>query len=352
MLSPAILVAYLCSIIFLSYIWFSSDKYWKGFTPSTTAEHIINQIGIKTLTTPYILTRNIWQAQENCVQLDDTLVFKPSISKNCAFENFEFNVTIDHIDGKRVHNTNTKNLDHKRILVLGDSHAMGWGVKNNETFSALLDKHFDSVSFDNMAVSGYGLPRELIVAQNELSSGENYDFILLQYCDNDISEIEYFYKNKNLDKSYVIPIKEGMPIDTIKKNFFVKFMKSIFEIAKHPLFYLDQPLKKKELTDPEAHKGMFSAVLQSFLVGNNFPKIVLFPVNGTVEDTSHLARYLNSEVLMLDKEFKSLIYVVDPLSKIGNKSELFFKLDDHLNSKGHRFIAEQLTKPLTDLLEL
>ena len=312
-LSPVFLISYFSLIMLLSYTWYSNDKYWKGFTPSNSVEHAINQVGIKTLSTPYIMTRNIWQAQENCVQLDKALIYKPSNSGNCTFKNIEFDVKIDHINGIRIQNHTNKQKESnlKRVLVLGDSHAMGWGVENNETFSALLDAHFNNVIFENMAVSGYGTPRELIVAQNALKAGKKYDLILLQYCDNDISEIEYFFKNKNLDKSYIIPIKEGLTLDTIKKNFFVRYMKNIFDIALRPLSYLNKSYRKQELTDPVAHKGMLASTLNNFLSNNVFPEIIVFPVNGTVEDTTHLTSYLHNEILMLNKKQQSLIHVID-----------------------------------------
>ena len=45
------------------------------------------------------------------------------------------------------------------IAVLGDSHAMGWGVNDDETFSAVLEKKIDKPVY-NLAVSGYGTIRE------------------------------------------------------------------------------------------------------------------------------------------------------------------------------------------------
>lgn len=342
LLAPLFIVAYLGAIIFLSYIWYVDEKYWRAFTPTTMPEHIINQIGKKTLIDSYINTRNIWQAQENCVQLDQALIYRPSNSKDCLLENIEFKVKIDHVDGKRIHIQKNRNTDIKRVLVLGDSHAMGWGVKNSETFPALLDAHFDWISFDNMAVSGYGTPREFMIAQNLLRQGIKYDLILIQYCENDIGEIEYYYKNKNINKEYIIPIKKGLPINRVKKNFFVQYMNNVISIAKAPLFFTDIPFQRKESIDYLAYKGMLAAMFTKFLSTNSFPIIIIFPINGTLKDTAHIASYLNSEVSMLEKRHQALIHVVDPISKTNDKKHLFFKLDDHLNREGHAFIAEQL----------
>ena len=345
-LTPFLIVVYLGLIIFFSYVWYADEKYWRAFTPTTTLEHIINQIGKRTLINPYLNTRNIWQAQENCVQLDKSLIYRPSNSQDCLFENIEFKVKINHVDGKRIHSQINRNSDIKHVLVLGDSHAMGWGVKDNETFSALLDAYFDWIGFDNMAVSGYGTPRELMVAQNLLRQGRKYDLILIQYCDNDIGEIQYYYKNKNINKEYIIPIKEGLPISRVKKNFLVQYMNSVISIAKNPLFFTDIPFQGNVNTDYNSYKGMLAAILMQFMSANDFPEIIIFPINGTLKDTAHIASYLNSEVSMLKKQYQTLIHVVDPVSKANDKRRLFFKLDDHLNSEGHAFIAKQLRNTL------
>ena len=44
------------------------------------------------------------------------------------------------------------------IAILGDSHAMGWGVNDEETFAALLENKINKKVY-NLAVSGYATKR-------------------------------------------------------------------------------------------------------------------------------------------------------------------------------------------------
>lgn len=351
MLLPAFTIAYLGVIVFLSYTWYSDDKFWRAYVPKNTIEHIINEIGEKALIKSYLTTRNTWQAQENCVQLDDKLIYKPSNSLNCTFENIEFNVKIDHLNEKRIHETpNIQAKITSNVLIIGDSHAMGWGVENNETFPAILDSHFKHINFDNMSVSSYGTPRELLLAKSVLNI-KKYDLIIIQYCDNDLSEINHYFKNKNLKKEFKIKNKIGLPINQIRKNFITKYAENIMDIAKNPFFYTDIPFENIDNIDYKSHTGMLADTLENIVDTDIFPEIIIFTINGSGKETENATRYLKSEVKQLDQDFQSRIKIIDPMSKARNKSKLFYKLDDHLNSNGHLFIATQLKDDIRAKLE-
>jgi len=49
-----------------------------------------------------------------------------------------------------------------RILVLGDSHAFGFGVPLDKHFTKLLEGYFTNVEVMNLGVSGYGVDQELL----------------------------------------------------------------------------------------------------------------------------------------------------------------------------------------------
>ena len=92
----------------------------------------------------------------------------------------------------------------KNVVVLGDSFAFGWGVEENQTFAALLEKRLrqidPAVQVLNMAQSGYSLDQILNVYD---LYGNSFDpiFIVYLYCFNDPIEPppfingEFDYKN-------------------------------------------------------------------------------------------------------------------------------------------------------------
>lgn len=76
--------------------------------------------------------------------------------------------------------------DRKRILVLGDSFAWGYGVEESERFSQLLEKSLN-VEVINAGVSGYSTDQELLWYRNE---GIKYDtdLVILEVAGNDVGD--------------------------------------------------------------------------------------------------------------------------------------------------------------------
>jgi hypothetical protein len=126
--------------------------------------------------------RNIWPAQPACVEFDEQLVYRPRLG-TCRFDNPEFRtVQTFAADGRR---TGPK-PPGVGIAVVGDSQGMGWGVNDEETFSAELQRLSGRPVY-NLAVSSYGTAREL--QRLERSGVLNHvDTVLIQYCENDLEE--------------------------------------------------------------------------------------------------------------------------------------------------------------------
>ncbi|MBK7677012.1 MAG: hypothetical protein IPJ27_20915 [Candidatus Accumulibacter sp.] len=106
-------------------------------------------------------TRSIWQHQVHCVDFDDELIYKPKIGP-CQFNNAEFKTTLNFSAEGRFTGEKPASTG---IAVIGDSHAMGWGVQDEETFAALLQKMTRRPVY-NLAVSSYGTVREVMRLKN------------------------------------------------------------------------------------------------------------------------------------------------------------------------------------------
>ena len=128
--------------------------------------------------------RKIWQTQKECVEFDSNLIFRPAIGK-CIFKNIEFSTELNfNMNGRITKNNLIEN--NNGIAILGDSHAMGWGVNDEETFAALLENKINKKVY-NLAVSGYATKRELERLQTS-NLIEKIDTIIIQYCNNDYHE--------------------------------------------------------------------------------------------------------------------------------------------------------------------
>ena len=136
--------------------------------------------------------RNIWQNNSDCVEFDNDLIYKPRL-KNCNFKNIEFNTNISFDEfGRYTRHPHTIEKSNS-IAVLGDSFAMGWGVENEETFSAILEKKLDRNVY-NLAVSSYGTKREIIRLEKSKLL-DSVDTIIITYCYNDYGENDKYKKD-------------------------------------------------------------------------------------------------------------------------------------------------------------
>lgn len=87
----------------------------------------------------------------------------------------------------RTHSYERQN-DTRRIVVLGDSFAWGYGVEESERFSQLLEKDLD-VEVINAGVSGYSTDQELLWYKNEGIKYET-DLVILVLTGNDVGDNE------------------------------------------------------------------------------------------------------------------------------------------------------------------
>lgn len=266
--------------------------------------------------------RNLWQSHIECVEFDEDLIFKPK-KTSCNFKNLEFEtkITFDDFGRYSEHPPLNKN---NGIAVIGDSHAMGWGVNDHETFASLLEKEIKRPVY-NLAVSGYGTIRELIRLEKS-NMLDKVDTIILQYCYNDVGENINFKKN-----SYNVA-KEKFDIMTTSRPMsnFRKFRKALRYSVTIPF---DIITNKNQLLDFEGHKKVLFDLLKDYPNLNN-KKIIIFYANGFDMKFYNFPEGRS-------KQIKNVNFL-----NINMGEEYFFKIDGHLTVDGHSFIAEKLSKIL------
>lgn len=274
--------------------------------------------------------RSIIQGDAGCVVPDERLGYKPK-DGNCIFENFEFKTLLKYEDGSAVMSevSSTKS----KVIVVGDSHAMGWGVSYNETFSYLLSESGYDVT--NLAMSSYGTEQQLVSALNS-DDFDGAETIIIQYCDNDLG------KNKKNLREYVGDeyeyyldsgrVNYGLlhKLASASKFYLKKF--SFFDVLVLPV----KALREEVLGSPPSvaveafeHKGFLKKILRKYPVFNG-KKIIVFYSNG------HGAKFSSWEESYGDVHFVDLNLVGDD----------YYIIDDHLTAPGHKKVARELKRIL------
>ena len=264
--------------------------------------------------------REIWQSNDNCIEYDKELIYVPK-KTSCDFNNLEFKTKLNFDEYGRYSN-HPISKDKNAIVVLGDSHAMGWGVNDKDTFSAILEKKINRPVY-NLAVAGYGTPRELIRLEksNLINEAET---IIIQYCYNDYGENKDFLINTD-DQA-----KEKF--DIVGKSKPMSFWKKLRKSFRYSLTIpIDIITNKNQLMDFNNHQDLFeSKLLESNILKDK--NIIIFYVNG------YDMKFLNFPIGK-SKKFNNLNYYD---FDIGERYT--FRIDGHLNERGHNYIAEELYK--------
>ncbi|UPH89191.1 hypothetical protein [Synechococcus sp. NB0720_010] len=174
----------------------------------------LNRLLVRPLSVLYfqIPLRSIIQYNPDCFSVDPSLVYAPLENSICEQSNVESSVKVSFgIYGARGTNSASQffhNKDNKPnlVIILGDSHAMGWGVSDTDVFSSHLSN--TSLKTLNLAVSSYGTARELIrlrkFAESYPDIYARVTTIILQYSDNDSGENREYIAN-----GFVLPLNQS-----------------------------------------------------------------------------------------------------------------------------------------------
>lgn len=274
--------------------------------------------------------RNVWQGQPDCVTFDEALIYRPADGQ-CRFKNVEFDTTIEFSNGIRKHDfiEDAQN----GIAVIGDSHAMGWGVDDTETFSSVLQGKLHRPVF-NLGVSSYGTVRELEALRR---SGvlDQVDTVIIQYSDNDLDEnLRFRIEAKGVVAQKFARIKAASAMDTS-----ILILSGYYHALVVPFLGIrDYVRGSVEAVDFKPHYQPLREVLEryEFLRGK---KVIVFYSNGHGVEFSNFPEGRDA---LLPKLVFADLHI---------RKQSYFVLDDHLTALGHQEVADKLESVLKGLTD-
>ena len=316
-------------IIIINYLLLSLIIFAFSYV-SLNNDKVFNFIWIKSIQKKLYFggLREIWQYDQKCSQYDIILLYKP-VSGECSFSNPEFDTKINFDQHRRLNGVDDElNTMDKMIALSGDSLAMGWGVNDDQTFSYHLQKSLKKKVL-NLGVSSYGTIREM----KRLKSHKYYnqfDTVIIQYNLNDLSENKTLREEKKFSKKYYDDIFLSGNNNINKIEFFLKYYKKTLRLLFADIMdfiFKEDNLEKHDLS---IHLSHLDKIIKKNIDNSDKRIIVLFIVEPHFK-MINIKKYniKNFEFLMLN----------------SNQSH-FFTIDDHLNTKGHLYVGEELYKYL------
>jgi hypothetical protein len=282
-------------------------------------------------------TRRLIQFDPSCARYDPELTYtlRPG---TCSFSNVEFDNRYQ-INRLGLRDTDEA-LSGPEIIVIGDSHAMGWGVEQDENLVAVIAKRTGMKTL-NAAVSSYGTVRALKMLDRIDTS--KLRVLVIQYADNDLVENQTFQQHGN-----TLPITDRNKYDEIVHHY--AGQQSYFPGKySYRLFMKVTRLEPPEpdsshmrVVSPSQEAELFlGALMHAGRTPLDNVLIIVFPVVQQLELADAFKRALAEETHKPDRPPWVRRIVSVNTSEFLSAGD-FYVLDDHMNAQGHRRVGERL----------
>ncbi len=292
--------------------------------------------------------RDVLQYNSHIAKYDTAVFYKMKPDNRSLFSNIEFSDSI--FTNSLGFRDDDIPAEKEKIICLGDSYTLGWGVQQQETYAQQLENLVKAPVL-NTGMSSYGTAREVrSVSGLDISGVKD---IIIQYCYNDDDENEMYMKNN--DHLPVSPERVyDSAQDALKWSNLYFPGKYFFTIAK---IFLKEKINVGEAqTTGESNAGGYQRSAQLFIEvlkgsGWDFNK-----VHVVVFDIGEYERLSDGFILALEKELgktenvdvlKNHIHPLHIASLL--KPDDFYLLDAHIKASGHKKIADAIARALNNM---
>jgi lysophospholipase L1-like esterase len=293
----------------------------------------------------YMLDRHMIQFEDDAARWDARLGYTLRPGR-FRFSNTEFD-TEYQINPLGIRDDGAS-LEGPRIVVIGDSFAMGWGVEQEESFPQVLERLSNRVVL-NASVASYGTARQLRLLEDV--DLEHTSHLVIQFCNND------YFENLAFER-------EGPAFGTQDRDGYdgavrtYRSMRRYFP-GRYTLTLVGRRLgsapEEPDHPDPKdpANQRRQAELLLNVLTRSRVDlshlQIVVFELNGHNRDGQLFIPALAK--VIAGHQWPDFIerMIVDLAAEL--KPELFYQLDDHLTAEGHEYLANRLWEIIRPTLD-
>lgn len=239
---------------------------------------------------------------------------------------------------------NHKNIDkyhRKKILILGDSHLWGLGLKYDKSFAGLLNRSFYNLDVINLAMPGFGLD-QIYLSLVQWGLVENPEMVIAGIFTDDFFRSFNAYKSVNKPVFMVVNGQLIFKSSSDKPNTLVRYLEKKSRILE---FYRDGDEWLGRIFGIGEWWNMNKLILDNLIETcnkNDLPLLVVHIPYYTGNPFPELKRYLLA---------KNIDYIdLNDVAK-GKLENLYFREDKHLNENGHRLLAKSVNQWIQDNID-
>ena len=294
----------------------------------------------------YISNTPLGQIQK-LIQEDQLLLWKQRPNLDLNFMGVKVHTDSD---GFRIFNSKIKSEKHNiNITIFGPSSCFGWGVEDEETYAAILEKnlnHCDSVKkykVKNASQIGYSSYQGKKLFDLQINESRP-NIVIISYLINDLDHYRFF-------QSY--PVTDSQ-LNTIEKNSSFKFIKELNLFKVLDLFVNKLKQRQRSHFVTRVPISDYQANIQSMIdrAKQSNSRVILLkmpvslPENEETKFINEMAKEYNKKLLEIASINK--VEALDVVTIFQKEKDYLFidpKKDTyHPNQKGHKIIANELTK--------
>lgn len=264
----------------------------------------------------------------------------------CRFDNLEYQ-TVQTIDEQGFRNARPKIGYDAKTVILGDSHAYGFSVNDEDTLQAQL-KQRHGIDALNLAVTIYATSRELSAAEVHAPSAQT---VVIQYCENDLGEnAEYLSlppeREPEVRKGVLQNIEEAKEVYLARKGTasWLDGPRAVLQVMRqgeyNTLWQLAAQDRTRDLDD-EARK--FASILERHRAYLDGRRLVVFESSSYGRNSP---RFKPAFEKAIRAQLPGLQVEVLDSTAVVDRSD-YFHFDDHPRPGAYRKFADQLAPHLS-----
>jgi hypothetical protein len=267
----------------------------------------------------------------DCMEfVDEAYIYKMKPGA-CRQKNIEHDVVYSHdANGFR----NSRSVPGYDVVVLGDSHGHGVGVRDQETFASVLEAQYQLTTL-NLAIGSYATMRELEVLRRY---GQRAKYVAIQYCSNDVSENEASVRLGNTEFRSEAETRWKNLLAVYARGKAMGYKKPVYDlgimIRDHTYTSKSAWRKSAEARNMSHEALLFARIVAGYRQVLEGKRVVVFDVADYGMNSPAFTSAFGVEL----RGLTWLRFELIDTAKVLSVDDYFF-LDNHINVLGHRKMA-------------